>query len=273
MGRMKPVALVTGAGQGLGLHLAGWLAHRGYAVAIHFRSTSNAAFALHNDLARQGLESMAVQADLSREAEAAAAVAEIEAKWGRLDVLVNNASSFAPRKLDALTEAEWNAGLDSTVTAAFFTTRHSLPLLRKSGQGRIINIGDSRCADPGFAEPAFSYYVGKAGIWMLTQTLAVLEAPHGITANCVSPGMFERTVAPTTETRMPMGRFATYEDMEGALAYLLSDEAAYVTGSNLLVTGGWNIAPRFASVHDAIQSKLSAASSQPSVSGDRPAGS
>jgi 3-oxoacyl-[acyl-carrier protein] reductase len=253
---MKPAALVTGAGQGLGLHLAAWLARRGYAVAIHYHTKSGAALALHNDLRGDGLESMAVQADLSHEAQAAALVQTIQKKWGRLDVLVNNASAFHPKLLEELTEAEWNAGLDSTVTAAFFTTRNALPLLRASGRGRILNIGDSRCTSPGFAEPAFSYYVGKVGIWMLTQTWAALEAEHGITVNCISPGMFERTAAPTTETRLPMDRYATYEDMEGALAYLLSDEAAYVTGSHLLASGGWNIAPRFASVHDAIQKKL-----------------
>ena len=137
----------------------------------------------------------------------------------------------------------WPSFARPWASAAFVTTRAALPYLRTSGQGRIINIGDSMSDRIGFAETALSYYIGKAGVWMMTQTLAATEAPHGISVNMVSPGVLEGSICDTPIEEMPMGRYGTYGDILQAIRFLLEESSAAVTGSNLHVGGGWNIAP------------------------------
>ena len=249
----RPVAWVTGSSGGLGRALALHLASKGYAVAVHgHRNQEGTRESLQ--LCRAITDEVCVvRGDLSREAVATKAVAAIQKKWGRLDLLLLNAGTFAPQKLDQISEAEWKQGLDSTVSAAFFASRAALPLLRSTAaqtrQGRIVLIGDSMCQHIGFTEPAFSYYVGKVGVWMLTQTLAVLEAPSAITVNCISPGILERSLPLTAPIEFPMLRKTTHQDVISAMEYLVSPEASQVTGTQILVSGGWNIAPSFASVH------------------------
>jgi 3-oxoacyl-[acyl-carrier protein] reductase len=247
--RDRRVALVTGAGQGLGAALAMHLAGMGYAVAVHYRTSHEGAQSVVRTLREQGGEAECFQAQLHHDSEARACLAAVEKRWGRLDVLIQNAGIFVPKGIEELTEEEWNAGLDSTVTASFFTARAALPLLRKSGVGRIIHIGDSMAGRADFSEPALSYYVGKTGVWMLTRTLAVQEAPHGITVNCISPGILERSEPLSVPMEYPMRRRTSVEDITGAMEYLLSPAASQVTGTQLLVSGGWNIVPTFASVH------------------------
>jgi 3-oxoacyl-[acyl-carrier protein] reductase len=239
------VCLITGSGRGLGASMARHLAGQGWRVALHYRSSETEARALAAELP----DAACFRGDLSRESEARNVVEAAVAHFGALDALINNAGTFTGKKLEALTEEDWHTGLRSTLHTSFFTTRAALPALRASGRGRIINIGDSLAARAGFTEPAFSYHLGKTGVWMLTQTLAVLEAPHGVTVNCLSPGMLENSKGRRPVEHMPMGRFACFEDLLPALDFLLSPEASYVTGAHLPVAGAWNLAPWFRSVH------------------------
>jgi NAD(P)-dependent dehydrogenase (short-subunit alcohol dehydrogenase family) len=244
----KKVALVTGAGRGLGAAIAQWLGEQDYRVAVHYHASAVGAKKTLAALEKSGGEGKLFCADLTSLARAEQLGAEIKKTWGRLDVLINNSGVFEPRFLEEFTEAEWRRGLDTTVTATYNTSRACLPLLRQSSAGRLINIGDSLCQNAGFAEPAFSYYLGKVGVWMLTQTLAVQEAPHGLTVNCVSPGILEQSVPLTSVGTYPMQRSMRYDDLFGAIQYLLSPAASQVTGTNLLVSGGWNIAPLFRTI-------------------------
>ena len=166
------------------------------------------------------------------------------AHFGSLDTLINNAGIFNRKRFEELSQQEWDDGLASTVGAAFIATRGALPHLRAGGCGRIINIGDSMSERGGLAERATSYYIGKAGIWMMTQTLAASEARHRITVNMVSPGVLEDSICPTPLEEMPLGRYGTYEDVLHPIRFLLEAGSEALTGSNLNVGGGWNVAPK-----------------------------
>jgi len=168
-------------------------------------------------------------------------VQEIADHFGRLDTLINNAGTFSRKRFEESTQEEWDADLASTATAAFVATRAALPFLRQSGRGRIINIGDSMSDRIGFADPAMSYYIGKVGVWMMTQTLAATEARHKITVNMVSPGVLENSACDTPVNEMPLGRYGTYDDVLHPIRFLLDDASEALTGSNLHVGGGWNI--------------------------------
>jgi 3-oxoacyl-[acyl-carrier protein] reductase len=240
------ICLITGAAGNLGSAMARHLSAQGWRVALHYHTSETAARQLEKELPG----SAAFQADLTCESEAARMVAAVLEHFGALGALINNAGTFTGKKLEALTESDWHIGLRSTLHTAFFTTRAALPALRTSRHGRIVNIGDTLAPQAGFTEPAFSYHLGKTGVWMLTQTLAALEAQHGVTVNCLSPGMLETSLGRRPLEHLPTGRYAKTEDLFGALDLLLSKESSQVTGAHLPVAGGWNIAPWFRSVHD-----------------------
>ncbi|HSI86894.1 MAG TPA: SDR family NAD(P)-dependent oxidoreductase [Candidatus Methylacidiphilales bacterium] len=237
--------VVTGASGRLGASLAEHLGSKGHTIAVHYRSDRSrkqAEEVVEKIVAAKG-KAHAFQADLAATGEADRLMHEVTDKLGLPDTLVNNAGVYSEKRFHDLTPDDFWEGLGSTIGAAFFTTRAALPHLRSSGRGRVVSIGDSLCDQPGFSEPAFSYYVGKTGIWMMTKTLAPLEAPYGVTVNVISPGMLENSLGLQPLREMPAGRFATFEDIHAALDFFLSDAAGYMTGNNLLVAGGFNIAP------------------------------
>ncbi len=238
---MRPVALVTGASQGLGHALAVDLAAQGFAVAVHYRHNQRGAEeTLAAILAHQG-EAALFQADLSCLDAANRLAQAVATGFGTLDLLVNNAGLYQTRMSLELTEAEWFEGLHSTVTQTYFTCRACLPVLRTGTLKRIINIGDSGCDHPGSRDRALSYHVGKTGVWMLTRTLAESEAHLGVAVNMVSPGYLENSLdLPPPET-LPAGRYGRFDDIVQAVRYLALEAPAYLTGSNLVVSGGWNL--------------------------------
>lgn len=232
----RPVALVTGAAGGLGEALARALAADGCRVAVHYRRRRAEAAALAAELG-----GAAFGADLSREAEAMAMIDAVGQTFGRLDVLVNNAGVYRPKHMQELSEAEWREGLDSTAAACFFATRAALPLLRRSPAGRVVNIGDSSCGKISPRDLAVSYHIGKIGVLVLTRSMARAEARHGITVNMVSPGILENSIDRAEAPEIPAGRLGTFDDVVGAVRFLLLPGSGYVTGSNIRVSGGWNL--------------------------------
>ena len=233
------MALVTGAGRpgSLGAALCGRLAEAGFAVGVHYHRSREGAEALAARLPR----AVAVGGDLSGEAGASGAVAEVVKQLGGLDVLVNNAGVYHRTPLHALTEAQWREGLDSTAGAVFFTTRAALPHLMRSGSGRVVNVGDAGADRPGPRDLAVSYHIGKAGVWLLTQSFARQAAAAGVTVNLVSPGYLENSVDLDEAPGIPAGRVGTFDDIWNAVAFLLKPESGYLTGSNLKVSGGWSL--------------------------------
>ncbi len=236
-----PLAIITGAGGGLGAALAIALARDGYDVLVHARSNSDGAQATAAAVQQIGRRAHIVLADLTQGAGAAALAAGASVLGGTVRILVNNAGSYVGGPIEELTEADWLAGLHSTATATFLATQALLPMLRRSGSGRLVMIGDSSCDRPGARDLALGYHVGKTGVWMLTRSWARSEAPHGITANMISPGFLENSVdLPPVET-IPVGRFGTFPDVIAALRFIISPDASYLSGSNLVVSGGWNL--------------------------------
>ncbi len=240
---MKRTILITGSARRLGAALARGLAKEGHRLAIHYRTSQSDAEATVHSIQQAGGDAACFASSLATLEDGQNLVQAVTGHFGSLDTLINNAGTFHRKKFDELSMEEWHDGFASTAGAAFVAIRAALPHLRSSGNGRIITIGDSMSERTGFTEPAMSYYIGKVGIWMMTQTLAATEAPHRVTVNMVSPGVLDDSICDTPLDEMPMGRFGTYEDILHSIRFLLDESSAFVTGSNLHVGGGWNIAP------------------------------
>jgi len=221
------------------------LARAGADVCVNFRTSEAAANRLVRDLVGLKSDAFAVRADVLKAREAKRLVDTAAKRYGRLDILVNNVGDFLVKRIDATTEAEWRHILESNLTTMFLCTKAALPHMRKRRWGRIVNLA---CAGAyrahGTAEMA-AYYAAKAGVVAFTKALAREEGAHNITANAVAPGIvddYDLTVEearkkPRTEFSIP--RAETVADVAHAVAYLCSEEAGFVTGSVLNVTGGW----------------------------------
>jgi 3-oxoacyl-[acyl-carrier protein] reductase len=243
MKHLRRTILITGSAKRLGAALAKALAKDGHRIALHFRSSGHEAEETLQAIRDAGGDAALFQNPLASLADGERLAQDISAYFGSLDTLINNAGTFNRKRFEELTQEDWETGFASTAGAAFIATRAALPHLRASGRGRIINIGDSMSERTGFTEPAMSYYIGKVGVWMMTQTLASTEARHKITVNMVSPGVLEGSICDTPIGEMPLGRYGTYEDVLHPIRFLLEDASEALTGSNLHVGGGWNIAP------------------------------
>ncbi len=226
-----PVALITGAGAGLGACLGQRLLEQGFHVFGHYHKTTPAYLARENTF----------QADLSKDEEAAALVANCADRCGGIDVLINNSGVYHEKKLHELTPEEWFQGINTTATACFFTTRQALPHIRRSKLRRIINIGDSSAERLSKRDLSVSYHIGKTGVLLLTKSFAAAEAAHNVTVNMVSPGMLENSVGRPGLSAMPTGRYTGFDDIGNAVDFLLKPESSHVTGSHLIVGGGWNL--------------------------------
>ena len=234
-------ALVTAGAQGLGRAMARHLGRQGYGLFIHYYTSQRNAEALRAEVAAASGEAVCVQADLSRAEGREALMAEVADRAPALHVLVNNLGWYVIERLPDITLAQWEQVLNLNCTAAFHLTQLALPLLEAARPpGRIINIGDSACDRLAAHVMATPYHVAKLGLHVLTRSYAELLMPKGITVNMISPGFLENSVG-SPPRRLPAGRKGSFADVLGALDYLLSEQAAYVSGTNLLVTGAWQL--------------------------------
>ena len=166
---------------------------------------------------------------------------EIADRTKVLHVLVNNLGWYFIERLPDITVSQWEQALSLNCTAAFHITQLALPLLENADPpGRIINIGDSACDRLAAHVTATPYHIAKLGLHVLTRSYAELLMPKGVTVNMISPGFLENSVG-NPPRRLPAGRKGSFADVLGALDYLLSKEAAYVSGTNLLVAGAWQL--------------------------------
>jgi NAD(P)-dependent dehydrogenase (short-subunit alcohol dehydrogenase family) len=237
----KPVAVVTGGGTGLGAGLVRLLARDGFDVVVHYHRNEAGARESVRAVEAMGMQACLAAGDLSIEGAAKALAGTVEEVFGRADLLVNNAGVYREIHGLDLTEGQWLEGLQSTVTQTFFTTRALLPLLRSSMLRRVVNVGDSSCDRPGARDLAWSYHIGKTGVWMLTRSFAASEAPHGVAVNMVSPGFLENSVGGLDPAEVPAGRLGTFADVHAAVRFLALEAPCYLTGSHLMVGGGWNL--------------------------------
>jgi 3-oxoacyl-[acyl-carrier protein] reductase len=247
------VALITGAGSptGIGFATARLLAQMGAAVEV--AATTARSEERASELASEGLRAHGAQADLTDPAAAAALVEDTRERWGRLDIVVNNAgmtsvaSPGSPEAGDALElDAQaWRASMARNLDSAFYVSRAALPFMRDAGWGRIVMV--SSVTGPVMAmQGEAAYAAAKAGMVGLARSLALDFAPVGITVNAVAPGWIATGSQTDHEReqglRTPMRRSATADEVASAIAWLCTPGAAYTTGQCIVVDGGNSIA-------------------------------
>jgi len=241
------VALVTGASQGIGRDTALALAEAGAKVAVASRSEEKLA-AIVADITAVGGTSFAVKMDVADAEQVKAGFKQVLEKFGRLDILVNNAAITRDGLAMRMKPDDWEAVLRTNLTGAHFCIQQALPPMMKARAGRIINIS-SVVAQSGNAGQA-NYVAAKAGIIGLTKAIAIEIASRNITVNAVAPGFIETPmtaalpdkVKEELTTRIPLGRMGSTRDVAAAIVFLASDEAAYITGHVLNVNGGLHLA-------------------------------
>jgi len=234
------IALVTGASRGIGRAIALRLAEDVSGVAIHYFSRREEAQELAAAIREKGKLSAVFRADLTKKAQAAGLVKKVEERFARVDILVNNVGPFLVKPWDQLEVADWDKALRGNLLGPYFCLKAALPGMRKRKWGRIVNIGYSRAEHLGAFPTIVPYAVAKTGLLTLTRTAAAAEVANGITVNMVSPGLIRGGAMPSLKN-VSEAQLGTFEDVARAVAFCVSDEAAAITGANLIVAGTWKM--------------------------------
>jgi 3-oxoacyl-[acyl-carrier protein] reductase len=237
------VAIVTGAGRNIGRAIALALAEGGAAVVVNARANRKEADAVVREIERGGGEALAYLADVTDGAAVAAMVAAGSARFGRIDILVNNAAVRDEKSIERMTIADWRAVMAVILEGAFHCVKATLPALKQSGAGTIVNIG-GLSAHTGSKHRAH-VIAAKAGLIGLTRALAHDLAADRITVNCVSPGLIERPRDPALPepahhqvNRTLTGKYGTAEDVAAVVRFLAGPAARYLTGQTIHANGG-----------------------------------
>lgn len=234
------VALVTGAGKRVGRAIALALAERGARIAIHYRSSQEEAAAGVAAIKSRGGEARAFAADLENVAAIERMVGEVIAAFGRIDVLVNSASVFYRKAIEELTEADWDANLDTNLKAPFFLSKFAGLAMRRQGRGKIVNIGDWAGIRP--YNNYLPYTVSKSGLIGLTRALAKALAPE-VQVNCVAlgpvmpPDDYDAEEIEKLKRATLTKTLGSPEEVARAVIYLC-EGTDFTTGSTLMLDGG-----------------------------------
>lgn len=236
------VAIITGASRGIGRAVALALAAEGAKVVVNYASSSSAADEVVAKITEAGGDAIALQADVSKLEEVETLVKETKDKFGRLDVLVNNAGITRDTLLIRMKPDDWQAVIDLNLTGVFLCTRAASKIMLKQKSGRIINIASvaGQMGNPGQA----NYSAAKAGVIGFTKTVAKELASRGITVNAVAPGFIETDMTKDIKSEdiikyIPLGRYGQPEEIAGMVRFLAADPAAaYITGQVFNVDGG-----------------------------------
>jgi NAD(P)-dependent dehydrogenase (short-subunit alcohol dehydrogenase family) len=241
-------AVVTGAGRGIGKVLAIALAEAGCDVALFglHRENLEEVAAVIKKLGRKGI---AIQGDVSKKDDVKKAFAMVSEEFGRLDICLNNAGISMQKPVEEMPEEDWCKIIDINMKGVFLCSQEAAHIMMPQKSGSIINIGSISARTVNVPQPQAVYNTSKAGVIMLTKTMAVEWAQYGIRVNAISPGYMktEMTLSamshlfPTWEALTPMNRLGTPEELRGALIFLASDASSYMTGHDLVIDGGYTI--------------------------------
>jgi 3-oxoacyl-[acyl-carrier protein] reductase len=242
----RRVALLTGGARGIARAIALDLAQAGWSIALCYRTSKDDADSAVHAIEAAGSQALAVQCDVSDPAASAALVRRVEDTWGRIDALVNGAGPYHRVPILDETAEGWRGMFDNNLHPVFDLAKAVAPGMKARGWGRILSFSMAN-ADRMQANPQVTaHYIAKIGVIVLSRTLARVLAPWGITVNTIAPGFIDSGSAPTEELEqmlknIPAKRLGTLDDAVAVARFLLSDDAAYVNGANIVCSGAWGL--------------------------------
>jgi 3-oxoacyl-[acyl-carrier protein] reductase len=244
--KLNKVAIVTGGGRGIGRAIALALARQKINLVLSYVTQREPCERTVAEAHKLGIEATIVQTDVTQRESVRQLVALAVEKMGRVDVLVNNAGILQQKPFATITDEDWDVMLSTNLKSVFLCSQEVLPVMAQQGGGSIINISSSGGQLGGML--AVHYAASKAGVISLTKSLARVGAPNGIRANCVTPGLIETEMSvkeinsevgrQKISQQIPLCRAGSVDEVAGAVAFLASDAATYITGQSINVNGG-----------------------------------
>lgn len=243
---MRKTAIITGGGRGIGRAITLALAQRSTDVVLTYLTRRDCCEQTAADVRALGCEALVVQADVTQRESVRQLISIVAEKFGRIDVLVNNAGILQQKPFNTITDEDWDTMLATNLKGVFLCSQEIMPVMVRQGGGSIINISSSGGQLGGML--AVHYAVSKAGVISLTRSLARVGAPDGIRVNCVTPGLIETEMSQKEihsevgqqkiSREIPLRRAGLVEEVAAAVVFLASEEAAYITGQSINVNGG-----------------------------------
>ncbi|GAA0815388.1 SDR family NAD(P)-dependent oxidoreductase [Clostridium tertium] len=247
------IAVVTGASSGLGRDAALAYAKEGANVCVLARRIEKIE-SLAKEIEALGVESIAIKCDVTNEEAVKVAVETIVNKFGRVDILLNNAGIAVRGGVETLSEEEWDKSMDTNVKGIYLVSKYVIPVMKKQNYGKVVNVSsiNALLADKADIFIRHSYNASKAAVLGLSRGMAASYAQFGITVNSVCPGLFESEMTEDTlfksqeflksyNTLCPASRPAKKGELNGTILYFSSDASSYVTGQHIVVDGGLSI--------------------------------
>ncbi len=244
-------ALVTGGGQGIGRSFCHALGEAGAKVAV-VDLNQKAADSVVGELKQKGIEAITITADVTMEKDSAFMVRTVIETWGTLTIGINNAGIGMWRKSETMSYVEWKKIIDLNLNAVFLCAQEEAKVMLKSGYGKIINTASMSGHIVNTPQNQAAYNTSKAGVLHLTRSLAAEWASGGIRVNSISPGYTKtklvnelletpegKTMLPEWIEKIPLGRMGTPQDLQGAVCFLAASVSDYMTGSDMLIDGGY----------------------------------